>query len=84
MPACWCVEEIGSAAMLATKRLAGVAPEVNLRQCLTCLHQVQIRLSTLALKPGGDITSPKSKTWVSVAPQKRTYVLQKLKKDENK
>ena len=43
----------GSAAMLAIRMLAGVAPEVN-------LSQAQIRLPTLALKPRGDITrSPK-------------------------
>ena len=29
------MEEIGSAAMLATKMSAGVAPEVNLRQSVT-------------------------------------------------
>ena len=49
----------GSAAMLAAKRLAGVAPEVNLRECI-CLHQARIRLPTLALKPRGNVTrSPK-------------------------
>ena len=36
MPALRYVEEIGSAAILATKRLAGVTPEVNLRKLLTC------------------------------------------------
>ena len=35
MPAHRYGEEIGSAAMLATKRSAGVAPEVNLRECVT-------------------------------------------------
>ena len=46
-----------SAAMLATKRLAGVTPEVNLGELLC---QMQIRLSTLALKSRGDVTrSPK-------------------------
>ena len=35
MPARRYVEEIGSAAMLATKRSAGVTPEVNLRECVT-------------------------------------------------
>ena len=46
------VEENDSAAMLATKRSADAAPEVNLTD-----HQVQIRLPNLALKPRGDITS---------------------------
>ena len=32
---CRYVEETGSAAMLAAKRSAGVAPEVNLRECVT-------------------------------------------------
>ena len=35
MPACRYVEENGSAAMLATKRSAGVTPEVNLGECVT-------------------------------------------------
>ena len=55
------MEEIDLAAMLAAKRSAGVASEVNLREWVTCVpRQVQIRLPTLALKPRGDITrSPK-------------------------
>ena len=50
----------------------GVAPEVNLRG--ECLHQVQISLPTLALKPRGDVTrSPKQGyQW----PQKWTFVRQ--------
>ena len=32
MPSQVCVEEISSAAILAAKRLAGVAPEMNLRE----------------------------------------------------
>ena len=47
MPALRYVEENGSAAMLATKNSAGVAPEVDLRGCVT---DAQIRL------PRGDIT----------------------------
>ena len=35
MPAHRYVEEISSAAMLAAKRSAGVAPEVHLRECVT-------------------------------------------------
>ena len=74
MPSCRYVEEIGSAAMLATKRLAGVAPEVNLRECITCMP---LSCANKALKPKGDVTrSPKQGyQW----PQKRTYVLQILK-----
>ena len=37
MPAHRCVGENGLAAILATKRLAGVTPEVNLRQCVLCM-----------------------------------------------
>ena len=61
MPAYRYVEEIGSAAILATKRSVGVTTELNHRDHETCmLYQVQIMLPTLALKPRGDITrSPK-------------------------
>ena len=61
MPAHRYVEEIGSAAMLAAKRLAGVTPEVILRECIThtLLPSVN-KAAHLALKPRGDITrSPK-------------------------
>ena len=37
MPAHRYMEEIGSAAMLAAKRLAGVTPEVNFRDHVTCM-----------------------------------------------
>ena len=62
MPACMYVEENGSAAMLAAKWVAGVAPEVNLRDHVKCmlLPSLNKALPTLALKPRGDITrSPK-------------------------
>ena len=35
MPACRYVEEISPVAIVATKRLAGVIPEVNLKECET-------------------------------------------------
>ena len=35
MPARRYLEEIGLAAMLAVKKLVGVTPEVNLRECVT-------------------------------------------------
>ena len=58
MPACRYVEEIGMAAMLVAKRLAGVTPEVNLREYVICMPLP--RLPTLTLKPKGDVTrSPK-------------------------
>ena len=53
--------------MLAAKRSAGMAPQVNLWD--VCLCQVQIRLPTQALKLRGDITRRK-KNRASVAPQK--------------
>ena len=37
MPTHRYVEDIGLAAMLAVKRFAGVTPEVNLRECVTCM-----------------------------------------------
>ena len=39
MPSCMYVEEISLVTMLAAKSLAGVAPEVNLRECycVTCM-----------------------------------------------
>ena len=47
----------GLTAMLSANRSAGVAPEVNLRKCVT---RMPPRLPTLALKPKGDVVrSPK-------------------------
>ena len=37
MPGCRYMEEISVATMLATKMLAGVIPEVNFRECVTCM-----------------------------------------------
>ena len=54
MPACRYVEEIGAPAMLVAKRLAGVTPEVNLRECVICMPLP--RMPILALKPKGDVT----------------------------
>ena len=57
------MEENGLVAMVAAKKSASVTLELSLIECVThhaCLHQVQIRLPTLALKPRGDVTkSPK-------------------------
>ena len=66
------MDENGSAAMLATKRSAGVIPEVNLMSPLCAGDEA--RRSTLALKPREDVTrSPKQ--GIS-GPTKRTDVLQ--------
>ena len=73
----------GSAAMLAAKRSAGVAPEVNFMEYVTCMPPPSMnKAETLALKPRGDITrSPKQGyQW----PTKRTHVLQKILKKEKK
>ena len=43
MPTHRYVEENGSAAMLAAKRSAGVTPEMNLRECVTCMDQVYMK-----------------------------------------
>ena len=46
MPAHRCVEEISLAAMLAARRLAGVTPEVNLRECVTCIPMTSVNQAT--------------------------------------
>ena len=52
---CKYVDQTGSAAMLATKRSAGVTPEVNLRNPLHATER-----ATLALKPRTGVAgSPK-------------------------
>ena len=55
------VKEIGSAAMLAAKRSAGVTPEVNLREDVTHVPPSCVnKAAHSTLKPRGDITrSPK-------------------------
>ena len=70
MPARRYVEENGLAAMLATKRSAGVAPEVNLRKCI---RHIPLPSVNKAADPGFETQRrcrQKSKTGVSVAPQK--------------
>ena len=67
MPARRYAGEISSAAMLAAKRSAGVAPEVNLKEHITCMPTPSAyKLLTLALMRHHQ----KSKTGESVAPQK--------------
>ena len=68
MPGCRYVEEIGSAAMLATERLAGVAPEVNLRE-----HVAHTPLPSVNKAAHSGLETQrrhhqKSKTGASVAP----------------
>ena len=75
MLACKYVDENGSAVMLATKRSAGVTPEVNLTIPL-CIGDEACKQggSALALKSGVDITGclKHGYQW----PHKRTGVLQ--------
>ena len=70
MPGHRYVEEIGSAVMLAAKRSAGVTPEVNLREHVTFLP---LPSTNKAAHSGFETQrrhNQKSKTGVSVAPQK--------------
>ena len=62
MPAQRCVEDIG----LATKRSSGVAPEVNLREGITCTPPPKVNKAAYS----GFETHSRPKTRVSVAPQK--------------
>ena len=76
MSACRYVEEIGLAAILAAERLAGVTPEVNLSKHVTrmSLPSANKALKAKKYKQGCFETQKrhhqKSKTGVSVAPQK--------------
>ena len=64
-----CVEEIGLVAMLATKWLAGVAPEVSRREYLTYTPPPSVsKVVHSDFEPHGKCHQ-KSKTHVSVAPQ---------------
>ena len=65
----------GSTVILATKRSAGVAPEVNLVILLHRQQSMQARGTTLILKPRAEVTR-RSKNRVSLA-HKRTDILQK-------
>ena len=81
MPGFRYMEGIGSAAILATKRLAGVTTRGESKgMCNICMLLPSMNMA-LALKPKGDITrSPKQGYLWS---QKRTYALQFLKKKIN-
>ena len=72
------------AAMLAIYTGRGVAPEVNLKECISRTPPQSLNKAepTLALKPRGDVTrSPKQGyQW----PQEWTCVQQKLKKKKKR
>ena len=76
MPVHRYVEEIGSAAMLATKRLAGVTPEVNLRECVTCMPLPSVNKAAHSGFETQRRHHQKSKMWVSVVSQKGLMSLQ--------
>ena len=77
MPGCRYVEEIGSAAMLATERLAGVAPEVNLREHVAHTPLPSVNKAANAGFETQRRHHQKSKTGIS-GPIKKTRVLQKF------
>ena len=69
MPSRRYMKEISSAALLATKRSAGVAPDMNPRECVTC---TPLPSANNAAHSGFETKRrihQKSKTGVSVAPQ---------------
>ena len=63
--------EDGSAAILAAKRSAGVAPEVNLREHVTCTPLPSMNKAANSGFETQRRHHQKSKTGVSVAPQKK-------------
>ena len=64
------VEENGFVVMLAVKRLAGVTPEVNLRECATHMVVPSVNKAAHSGFETQRRLHHKSKTGVSVAPQK--------------
>ena len=70
MPAHRYIEENGSVAMLAAKRLAGVAPEVNLGECVTRTPLPTINKAAHSGFETERTRHQKSKAGVTVAPQK--------------
>ena len=79
MPAHRYFEEISSAAMLTTKRSAGVAPELNLRKCVTCMPLPSTNKVTHS---GFEIQrryhQPEVQNRGISGPTERTYVLQQF------
>ena len=69
MPAHRCVENNCSAVMLATKRSAGVTPEVNLRECVTCMSLPSMNKAAYSGFETQRRHHQKSKTGVSVIQQ---------------
>ena len=78
MPACRYMDENGSAAMLATKRLVGVTPEVNFRECVTCMPLPSAN-NALCFETQRRYHQ-KSKTGILVAPQKGLMSMKNFQK----
>ena len=72
MSARWYVKENGSVTMLAAKRSAGVTPEVNLREPVTCIPLPSMTMATHS----GFETSPGVQNRCISGPTQRTDVLQ--------
>ena len=73
MPACRHVEENGLAAMLATKRLVAVAPEVNLREHVTYMPLPSTNKAAHSGFETQRRCHQQSKTGVFVAPSKHFF-----------
>ena len=78
MPGSRYMEEIGSAAMLAAKRSAGVTPEVNLKECVKCMPPPSADKAAHFGFETQRRHHQKSKNRGISGPTKRTHVLQIL------
>ena len=76
MPTHRYVEENGLTAMLAAKRSAGVASEVNLRECVICNPPPSTNKAAHSGFETQRRCHQKSKTGIVSGPHKRTYVPQ--------
>ena len=73
------VEENGLAAMLATKRSAGVTPEVNLRECVAHTPLPSVNKAARSGFETQRRHHQKPTTGVISGPTKRTYLLHQKK-----
>ena len=70
--------------MLATKRSVGVTPEVNIRKCVTCTSLPCANKAALSGLETQRRCHQKSKTEVSVAPQKGLMSSKNFEKEKLK
>ena len=68
------MEDIGSVAMLAAKRLAGLTPEVNLRKYVTHIFLTSLNKAAIYGFKTHRRSHQMPKAAVSVAPQKGQYI----------